>query len=103
MSSLAWAIAASDLEIQVTAPYSTKDDRGGIIEFVAHVPDFGSSKGTLVLYMPSVIPKLNRVGYFVSVLRPELYAEYDRARFVGLLTAWGWNGRGIAPDWYEEP
>ena len=102
MSSLAWAIAASDLGIRVSAPFSEKDHRGGVIEFVAHLPDFGSSKGTLVMYMPSVIPRLNRIGYFVSVLNPELYAKYDRARFVDLLMAWGWSGRDAAPTWYND-
>ena|SRR5687768_1363293 len=76
VSSVAWAIAASDLGIRVTAPYSETDRFG----------------------MP-----LSNVVYFVSALNPALYAEYDRDRFIALLTGWGWSGRGQAPDWYHEP
>ena len=105
MSSLAWVTAAADLGIRVTAPYTAKDDRGGASEFVAYLPDFGSSKGTLVWYMPDPIPRdglWNKVTYFVSVLNPALYAVYDRTRFIQLLTAWGWSGRGDAPEWYHD-
>ena len=106
MSSVAWVIAASDLGIRVTAPYSETDRFGVRLYFVAHVRDFGCSAGTLVWYMPDPIPasRLHSSAlYFVSVLNPALYSEYDRDRFVALLTGWGWSGRGPAPDWYREP
>ena len=105
MSSLAWSIAASDLGIRVTAPYTVRDGSGGSSEFPAYLPDFGSSRGTLVWYMPDPIPRggLTYGSHFVSVLNPTLYAEYDRGRFVQLLTGWGWSGRGSAPEWYNEP
>ena len=106
MSSLAWAIAASDLGIRVTAPFVETDRFGAPLHFVALVRDFGSSAGTLVWYMPDPLPS-NRMQhnamYFVSALNPALYAEYDRRRFIALLTGWGWSSRGHAPDWYQEP
>ena len=106
MSSIAWVIAASELGIRVTAPYSEKDRFGMPLEFIAHVRDFGAAAGTLVWYMPQPLPTSrihSNVVYVVSALNPALYADYDRDRFIALLTAWGWSGRGPAPDWYHEP
>jgi hypothetical protein len=106
MSSLAWAIAASDLGIRVTAPYSETDRLGAPLDFIAHVRDFGAAAGTLVWHMPEPLPTRRlktKVFYVVSVLNPALYAEYDRDRFIALLTQWGWTGSGPAPDWYREP
>ena len=95
-------LAASDLGIRVTAPFTDRDRFGDTIEFVAYVRDFGSSRGTLVWYMPGEIPHPH-VTYFVSALNPSLYYDYDRERFVKLLTQWGWTGMGTPPDWYHEP
>ena len=106
VSRIAWATAASDLGIRVTAPYVVRDDRGGVSEFAAYLPDFGSSRGTLVWYMPDPVPRSglgNGAVYFVSVLNPALYADYDRARFIAVLTGWGWSGRGSTPEWYHDP
>ena len=106
MSSVAWTIAASDLGIRVTAPFSETDRFGKILDFVAHVRDFGAAAGTLVWYMPEPLPTArlqHNVFYFVSVLNPALYAEYDRDRFIALLGQWGWAGKGRAPDWYRDP
>ena len=103
MSSKAWAIAASDLGIRVSAPFHDTDRFGQPLEFVAHVMDFGSSRGTLVWYMPEPLPtrriRLNS-PHFISALNPDIYADYDRERFVALLSAWGWTGQGDAPSWY---
>ena len=106
MSSVAWAIAASDLGIRVTAPFSETDRFGSAVEFVAHVRDFGAASGTLVWHMPDPLPTARlqcNVVYFISALNPAIYAEYDRARFIALLTQWGWTGKGEPPDWYTLP
>lgn len=105
VSSTAWVLAASDLGIRVTAPFVQRDRFGDTIEFIAHVRDFGSSRGTLVWYMPEPIPTRRMVNdtAFFSVLNPALYYDYDRDRFVTLLTQWGWSGIGTPPDWYREP
>ena len=105
VSSLAWAIAASDLGIRVTAPYVDTDRFGQEIEFVAHVRDFGTSRGTLVCYMPDSLQanRLRQSVFFISTLNPALYADYDRARFIALLHGWGWSGMGAPPYWYQDP
>jgi hypothetical protein len=105
VSSLAWAIAASDLGITVTAPYVDTDRFGHEIEFAAYVHHFGSSRGTFVCYMPDPLlaNRLRQSVFFISTLNPALYADYDRERFIALLRAWGWSGRGDPPYWYHDP
>lgn len=103
MSSVAWAIAASDLGIRVSAPFEETDRFGLPLTFIAHVRDFGASRGTLVWYMPDPLPTRRMrpgVAYFVSALNPAIYAEYDRERFVALLSGWGWVGMDAPPSWY---
>ena len=102
---VAWVLAASDLGIDVTSPYSLHDRFGEPIEFVARVRNFGSRQGTLVMHMPAVIPasRLSTgVYYHFSVLNPEHYGEYDRARFIAMLASWGWTGSGRPPDWLPD-
>jgi len=103
VSSAAWAQAASDLGIRVTAPYHLRDRFGQHIEFVAHVQDFGTVGGTLVWYMPEPLPtaRLPFRVFFISTLNPDVYFDYDRDRFMALLTAWGWTGARTPPPWYE--
>jgi hypothetical protein len=99
-----WRTAATDLGIRVTAPFSITDDDGDQVQFVAHVLDFGSARGTLVWTMPHALParRLPRgAAFFISTLNPNLYREYDRLRFVGTLEAWGWSAHGAPPDWYN--
>jgi hypothetical protein len=104
LSSIAWVLAASDLHIDVTAPYTIRGCHGDTIEFVARVRDFGTKAGTLVWYMPDTLPtrQLPTTPFFVSVLNPNIYFDYDRQRFIDLLEAWGWTGKGPPPAWYTE-
>ena len=104
MSSTAWILAASDLQLDVTAPYTLRNANGGAIEFIAHVRDFGMKAGTLVAYMPYALTprQMPPTPYFVSVLNPSIYFDYDRERFIDLLEAWGWTGKGSPPSWYRE-
>jgi hypothetical protein len=99
----AWVLAASDLGIDVTTPYVVTDRFGVPIEFVAHVRNFGSRQGTLVMHMPAVIPasRLRSGVYFhFSVLNPEHYFDYDRELFIDMLASWGWTGPGQPPNWF---
>jgi len=102
----AWRAAAIDLDIGVTAPFTLEDRHGAALEFIAHVRDFGRWSGTLVWMMPEPLPAGRlpfNVPYLVSALNPNLYTEYDRARFVETLESWGWAGRVDPPDWYRGP
>jgi hypothetical protein len=104
LSSTAWILAASDLQLDVTAPYTLRGPHGGTIEFIAYVRDFGTKAGTLVLYMPHALSTRHTptTPFFVSVLNPNIYFDYDRERFIDLLEAWGWTGKGSPPSWYRE-
>ena len=104
MSSTAWILAASDLELDVTAPYTARGPRGEGIEFIARVGNFGTKAGTLVAYMPHAFTnrQMPTTPFFVSVLNPAIYFDYDRERFIDLLEAWGWTGTGPPPSWYRE-
>ena len=97
-----WVLAAADLGLEVTAPFVMIDRFGMPIEFVAHVRQFGSRRGTLVMHMPAVIPAA-RIGlgayYHFSVINPAHYSAYDRERFIEMLASWGWTGVGPPPDW----
>ena len=98
-----WVLAAADLGLDVIAPFLMIDRFGMPIEFVAHVRQFGSRRGTLVMHMPAVLPA-SRIGpgvyYHFSVLNPAHYSDYDRARFIEMLASWGWTGVGPPPAWY---
>ena len=103
MSHVAWILAASDLGIEVTAPFIERDRYGAPLEFVAHIRKFGTSAGTLVWYMPEPLPTRRlrfKTAYFVSVLNPTIYEHYDRERFIDLLNGWGWTGLDTPPWWY---
>ena len=103
MSSSAWVLAASDLQLDVTAPFTIRGQDGEGIAFIAHVRDFGTKAGTLVWYMPNALPTRQLpTTAFVSVLNPNIYFDYDRERYIGLLEAWGWTGKGPPPWWYRE-
>jgi hypothetical protein len=102
----AWRAAANDLGIEVTAPFSIRDHGGDELEFIAHIRDFGSRRGTLVWMMPEPLPAArlpHGVFYFISALNPDVFSEYDRHRFVEALEGWGWAARGEPPEWYRGP
>jgi len=102
----AWRAAAIDLGIEVTAPFSLRDSHGDQIEFIAHVRDFGSRRGTLIWMMPEPMPTArlsHGVFHFISAVSPAMFGEYDRERFIEAREAWGWEGRGEPPNWYRGP
>lgn len=99
---VAWVLAASDLGIDVTTPFVMTDRFGMPTEFIARVRGFGSRRGTLVMYMPAVIPTSRiepGVYYHFSLLNPNLYYDYNRELFMATLASWGWTGVGRPPDW----
>jgi hypothetical protein len=53
--------------------------------------------------MPEPLPtaRLPFRVFFISTLNPDVYFDYDRDRFMALLTAWGWTGARTPPPWYE--
>src|SRR5271154_5068556 len=102
-----WLTAATDLGIQVTAPFVLPVD-GGEIRCVALVRDFGHRNGMLVRRggvpewqeVKEVLDRVTDLGYGFTHLGKS-YAEYDRLSFIDALNDWGWAGESdAAPDWY---
>jgi hypothetical protein len=100
----AWLIAAQELGIIVTAPYALETGMGQYA-FIAHVHNFGGSKGTL-LDEPNNFERLIEVtreqGYNFSCLW-DCYETYERQLFIDTLNDWQWFGDvDKKPDWYTE-
>ena len=104
----AWQVAADELGIQVTSPFTLDDDSGSIV-CPAMISGFGSPLGTVILPLDSPdrerLPSAaQRVGYSYSLLgRP--YDRFDRDFFIETLNDWGWKGDpDNRPDWCtDEP
>jgi hypothetical protein len=108
----AWRQAATDLGIEVAAPFAVSmGDRELLC--IALVRCFGGRKGALLLPLEAMgdiftntekaraaNARLTELGYFCSLLG-ESYQHYDREHFVDTLNDWGWLGEPeAAPDWY---
>jgi hypothetical protein len=101
----AWQRAATDLGIEVTAPFFVDSARGeSDVECVAYVPHFGSENGTIVIARTSPLEPLHSIvrarGIFLSILDEDSYEVYDRELFVETLNDWGWFGSQSPPSWY---
>jgi hypothetical protein len=96
----AWKGAAGDLGFRFISPFSIESG-GTRIEYVGHLPEFGSAKGMLVIADPCTSAQIEAAqdrGFGYSCVTVE--AVYDRAAFVELLCDWGWSGpEEHAPAW----
>lgn len=101
--SCAWLQAAADLGIRVVAPFRLETEVGDIVEFEAHILDFGGPKGTVAGNQESEFGRAelrSRQGYYASNLFPS-YRIYDRQHFIDTLNDWGWFGEsGKEPPWF---
>jgi hypothetical protein len=102
-----WPLAASDLGIDVVAPFVLGDDLDDSdpVGCIALVRGFGSVVGTAVVGRRSsnraVELIADRAGVFLSFIDEDGYACYDRALVVETLNDWGWFGQPHqAPPWY---
>ena len=98
----AWLVAAKDLGIRVTAPFSIITESGDVETYEALIHDFGRQKGTLTGRMERDDPTETRskAGYFVSNLS-DSYRKYDREFFIATLNDWQWFGdKDQCPAWY---
>ena len=106
----AWKTAAKDLAITVVVPFTLEVD-GRSHVCVAWVPDFGGSRGILVV--PSRPPDFvthrvlaadaEREGYGASFVNVEVYGRYDRDEFIDTLREWGFTGaEHRRPAWLDD-
>ncbi len=99
--SQAWLVAAKDLAIRVTAPFTIDVDEDEPRIYEAHVQDFGGPKGTVVGVVVDGLRDCRQAqGYYCSNLAPS-YRSYQRQRFIDTLNDWGWFGPlELRPAWY---
>jgi hypothetical protein len=104
----AWLDAATDLDIDVVAPFTLRVD-GNELQCVALVRDFGGVSGMVLLHggvpqwdeVRDLLETACELGYGFSFIR-ESYCAYDRDLFVDTLNDWGWRGgTDAAPVWYS--
>jgi hypothetical protein len=100
-----WSKAADDLSIRVSAPVDVSTPDGSTIRCEAHILDFATPRGAIVLSRTSAVAFFD--AFPDEATRPwasiayYLGATYDRAHFVETLDDWGWfGGEGEAPSWY---
>jgi hypothetical protein len=103
--SLVWQIAASDLGIQVTAPFLVHTESGESVVVAALVHHFGTAAGTLAGTQHDDFHQLSELaeqtGRYASFLALESYLTYDRQLFIDTLNEWGWYGQEAPPSWYS--
>jgi hypothetical protein len=97
-----WRQAAADLGFRFVSPF-TLEKGGALIEFVGHLPEFGSSKGMLVFADPCTSAQFEAAedgGFGYSCVTVD--AVYDRASFAVMLRDWGWSGPPEhIPSWLQ--
>jgi len=96
--------AAKDLNIRIEMPFIMKEIDGEKYSTTAYLPDFGEGKGVLICLMneniESLILEEMSKEYFISIISPTGYCEYNREDFIASLVDWGWNGKGNPPEWF---
>ena len=102
----AWLEAANDLKINVIHPFSflSKDNKL-VTTAGVYLPDFGSSKGTLLncrFNSDSTCDLVDLTDYCLSGLNPSYYEPYDRDTYIETLNDWGWFSFDNPPEWYQK-
>lgn len=104
----AWLDAATDLGIDVVAPFTLRVDAQEL-ECVALVSDFGGVSGMVLLQggvpeweeVRDLLEGARELGYGFSFVGKS-YSVYDRGLFVDTLNDWEWRrGTDTAPAWYS--
>lgn len=92
-----WQKAASDLGLQITAPFSLSLASGHKLEATILIHQFGGIKGMLIFTSyEEVSPFVNEIvnaGYGFSILdEPGDNEDYNKEEYMELLADWGWGG-----------
>lgn len=98
-----WRQAATDLKLNIHAPFLLSTADGRQIECLMMLENFGSKKGTVIISTDNMddFNEPEKVGYYCSALNPLSYSNYDRDIFVDTLIDWGFYGLAPqVPSWY---
>jgi hypothetical protein len=100
-----WAKAATDLGIEIIAPFEVEFPDGSKLRVAALVKNFGKRNGMLVDSDYEVLkPHIARIvengyGYSSGVGGAE---EYDAHLIIEILRDWGWSGaESDKPSWID--
>jgi hypothetical protein len=105
--SLAWLLAAKDLQFDFISPYVFVDGDGHSHSCSGLVVHFGSPQGTLIVSQHDEDPDADIIGstlgYYTSALNPLHYETYVRSNFIETLVDWGWYGPADKrPGWFPK-
>jgi hypothetical protein len=96
-----WQHASEDLNFRFVSPFVLRDGDSER-ECFGFLPDFGSTRGLVVLtdHASTLWQLAQAQGVGFSCLTSS-DAPYDRDSFIDMLNDWGWHGpSGQAPAWY---
>jgi hypothetical protein len=91
------------------APHFTIEHAGKKVKYLGHVPDFGSPKGTLLIFESksgSTEEKrmAEALGHAWSVVSSVGFSEFKKEFFQSVLRDWEWSGpSGAEPEWMKRP
>lgn len=100
-----WQKAASDLGLQITAPFCLLLASGHRLEAILLIHQFGAGKGMLIFTsydeVSHYVNEIVDAGYGFSVLdEPREHEAYNKEEYIELLADWGWSGDNqLRPDW----
>ena len=106
----AWKTAASELGIEVVAPFNFSVD-GRKHECIAWVASFGSERGIVLVASTApdhavdeaVAGDAELAGYYWSVLDAKGYGTFKRESFIEALVDWGFKGpTEKRPAWLDD-
>lgn len=101
-----WNSIASDLKLDVQAPFFLELKNGVLAQALLLVRNFGAENGMCIFGdyedVRSIEDELVQMGYGYSVLS-SYSAEYDRDSTIRMLSEWGWSGDPeCVPPWCVE-
>jgi hypothetical protein len=92
-----WREAASDLGLEIVAPFSAHLGPAGRVDVAVLLRDFGADRGMLLVSDYTTVEqhaqRLVEAGFGYSVMsEPDPSERYSRDYIIEILEDWGWSG-----------
>jgi hypothetical protein len=99
--------AATDLGLQVLAPFQITLNSGRTLSAVALFPELGAPRGMIIVRsfaeIRDIEHELDELGYGFSVL-DEPNDPYDLESLAAMFSDWGWSSdEHTKPSWMTDP
>lgn len=99
----AWSNCADDLKVEIICNYVFHGIDGQRFEAPVYLPEFGSTRGTL-LFLPnskgSNVDAAIDCGFYVSFIDPSQFDHYNKELFKNTLIDFRWKSDKKPPEWY---